>query len=765
MTSSNHPQADDSFELLKLYQDLVETSQDLIWQCDVSGRYTYLNPAWEDVFGYTIEEMIGRKFTDFQDPNTAKRDMDELGRLLEGGTVKGYETIHIAKSGRPIHLSFNAKYFCNKDGVIEGTRGTAHDITERVLAERSLRESEIKFATAFQDAPVLISITDMTSGAYIDVNEEALRISGFNRDEVVGKTAVSIGWITKEQREILRHAIRTFGRIESLEMNFRRKDGSTITGIVKGELINLAGKDCLLTVTVDITCRKRTEEALRQSEERFRTLFMSISDGFYLSEIVRDENDRPVDYRYLEVNPKFEQIAGLRRDQIVGRRYKELVPVDSTKWLDNYFKVALTGKPSIYEFYSDEYQRHFETYSYKTAPEQISVFVRDVTDRKNTEDALRNIQKLESLGVLAGGIAHDFNNLLGGIFGFIDLAMEEVLGSKAAQYLGGAMNGMDRARNLTRQLLTFSKGGVPEMKLAGLFPFVYETAKFALSGANVSCECVAPENLWACDYDRNQMGRVIDNMVINAQQAMPEGGLIRLIASNETIVEGAHPMLPPGPYVRISIQDRGIGMPKDMLSRIFDPFYTTKSKGHGLGLTVCYSIVSQHHGVIDVESEPGKGTTFHILIPAVPEASIDAAAEIPAFHWGNGTAIVMDDEVLMQKTLARMVESYGYRIILTSHGDEALNRLHAEIDAGHKVAFMMVDLTVPGGRGGNEIIKEIRKKCPHLKVFVVSGYADDPVMACPTKFGFTASLRKPFRKKELTELLETHLTMSPTKDV
>lgn len=269
-------------ESLEFYRDFVEMSQDLIWQCDTEGRYTYLNPAWEAVFGYTITEMLGKKFSDFQSPAMAERDLLEFTRLLNGGVVKGLETVHLGKSGNEIHLQFEAKTVFDQSGVAIGTRGTAHDNTDRKRVEAALRDSEHKFSRVFRDAPVWISITDMSDATYLDVNEQALRATGFVRSEVIGQTAASLGWITIGDRARLVQEINKHGHITGLEMEFHAKDGRILYGWVTGEPISFGGHACLLTVTTDITKRKKTEEALVRSEVKFRTLFDSSSDAVML---------------------------------------------------------------------------------------------------------------------------------------------------------------------------------------------------------------------------------------------------------------------------------------------------------------------------------------------------------------------------------------------------------------------------------------------------------------------------------------------------
>jgi two-component system cell cycle sensor histidine kinase/response regulator CckA len=389
----------------------------------------------------------------------------------------------------------------------------------------------------------------------------------------------------------------------------------------------------------------------------------------------------------------------------------------------------------------------------------VVLVFRDMTEKRKLLETTQNIQKLESIGVLAGGIAHDFNNLLGGIFGYIDLANEETDKRKLSSYLSKAMTTIDRARALTAQLLTFAKGGAPIQKIGHLFPFVQETAKFALSGSNVSCSFDVPQGLWACNFDKNQIGQVIDNLIINAQQAMPLGGTIELTARNITFAEKEIPNRPKGNYVRISLKDHGIGMTKELLPRIFDPFFTTKAKGHGLGLATCFSIINRHDGYIDVESESGTGSTFHVYLPATTDV-VSSASEMSATpHKGSGTFLIMDDEEVIRETIHGMLASFGYNVVCKENGKDAVDFFTTEIKANRTFAGMIFDLTVPGGMGGKDAVEEIRKLNTVIPVFVASGYAEDPVMKNPIEYGFTGSICKPFKKSELMEMLNKHVKL------
>jgi signal transduction histidine kinase/CheY-like chemotaxis protein len=434
-----------------------------------------------------------------------------------------------------------------------------------------------------------------------------------------------------------------------------------------------------------------------------------------------------------------------------------LVPVDSTKWLDNYSCVAGTGKPNTYEFFSEEYKKYFETYAYKTAKGRIAVFVRDVTERKNTEKALLNMQKLESLGILAGGIAHDLNNMLGGLFGCIDLAGFALASGNikhAGDKLSDAMESLGVLKSLTNQLLTFSKGGAPCRAKTSLVPLLKNSCMLAISGSSVGCRFdLEPDLMW-CDCDKNQIAQVITNIVINAKQAMPDGGEVFIAAHTVILRPQEKTGLPQGgAFVHISIRDHGVGIPSNIIKNIFDPFFTTKESGHGLGLATAYSIVKRHNGLIEVESEPGAGSVFHLFLPAVLAGSETVKQEMPLSYSGRGSILVMDDDPGIRNIYREMIRLTGHTCVEAQNGEEAVRLFKEALDDNRPFVLTFLDLTIKGGKGGLDTLAEIRKLKPDASVIVASGYANDPALSDPVATGFTDRLPKPFTREDFTGVL------------
>jgi len=278
-----------------------------------------------------------------------------------------------------------------------------------------------------------------------------------------------------------------------------------------------------------------------------------------------------------------------------------------------------------------------------------------------------------------------------------------------------------------------------------------------LHGSNVKGDLSIPVNLWHSEIDKGQIGQVIQNLMINSIQAMPLGGTIEVMAKNISLRTGERPSLKEGKYVLFAIKDQGIGMSKDILPYVFDPFFTTKTQGHGLGLAISHSIIARHGGAIGVESEIEKGTTFTVYLPATDLRSKEDDKETEIKHVGVGRILLMDDEETVRKLLSTMLESFGYSVVAKANGVDTLTCFKVELDAQNSFAAIILDLTVPGGIGGREVAEEMRKVDLNVPIFVVSGYAADPIIANPQEFGVTASISKPFKRSELMEVLERHI--------
>jgi CheY-like chemotaxis protein len=357
--------------------------------------------------------------------------------------------------------------------------------------------------------------------------------------------------------------------------------------------------------------------------------------------------------------------------------------------------------------------------------------------------------------VLAGGIAHDFNNMLTAVLGNISFAKHfaDPENTKLLRRLGEAEKASLRARDLTQQLLTFSRGGAPIKETVSLVELLKGTSEFALSGSNVVCEFSILDDLWPVDADQGQISQVIENLIINANQAMPDGGTVHVRAENITV--GTRDILPlnKGQYVKVSVTDHGLGIPKDHLSKLFDPYFTTKQEGSGLGLATTYSIIKKHGGYIIADSELGAGTTVNFYLPASEKPVPAKEGEEERLPVGEGKVLVMDDEDSVREVAGDILAQMGYEVAFAKDGAEAIERYKKANETGRPFDAVIMDLTVPGGMGGREALQVLLAIDPEVKAIVSSGYSKDPVMAEFRKHGFKGVVAKPYRIQELGRAL------------
>ncbi|MBP7583051.1 MAG: response regulator [Spirochaetes bacterium] len=374
------------------------------------------------------------------------------------------------------------------------------------------------------------------------------------------------------------------------------------------------------------------------------------------------------------------------------------------------------------------------------------IVFRDVTDRIRTEKEMLQSSKLKALGTFAGGLAHDFNNILTVIVGNLSLVKQMTSRDKAiTDLLHDTEKITFRARDLTRQLLTFSRGGDPLKKITDIAKLLRDTSSFILSGSKIRIDFDIQEGLWNAEVDPGQISQVVDNIALNAMQAMPDGGTILVSAENVRSDSGND--------IRIEIQDQGKGIPEEILSRIFDPFFTTRPDGTGLGLSIAHSIVKKHGGTIHVESDQGIGSVFTITLPALPGGFPDKEKARGSVIGGRGRVLVMDDEELVLKTACKMAQNMGYRADTAVNGSQVLDMHRAALEARMPYDVIIMDLTVPGGMGGREAIGKLREIDGMVRVIVSSGYSNDPVMANYRDFGFNDIIVKPYGLEEFSLVL------------
>jgi len=730
------------------------------YELEEDGRliFTGANPAANQILGVDNSIFVGKTI---EEAFPALVDTEVPSRYREvAKTGKLWQTEQIEYSNGAISGAFAVVAF--KTGE-RSMVAKFQDITVRKKAEDELRESASRFRSTFDQSPVGSVLVGLDK-KFLRANPAFCAFLGYDENELIGKTIADVTF--PEDADI---GMPELGQLASGELEiaaaqkrYVRKDGVIVWGELSISLVRDAtGKPSyFLPIIKDISDRKKAELLVKEQNELL-SLFIRHSPVYcFIKEVT------PKYSKVLQASENFQEMIGIPGSKMVGKTMEELYPAAFAEKMtaDDW---AVVSNGNILKMDEEFNGKKYATIKFpikQGGKTLLAGYTIDITERKKAEEdnlkyaqQLQQTQRLESLGVLAGGIAHDFNNLMGGVFGYIDLAIEEKSKPLSSSYLSKAMETIERARGLTAQLLTFSKGGSPVRKVTSLFPFIQETAQFALSGSNVASKFFIEENLWQCSIDKNQISQVIDNLVINAKQAMSGGGTIDLTARNASFGETGHPVLVKGSYVELSLRDTGSGISPETMPHIFDPFFTTKVKGHGLGLSTCYSIINRHGGYIDVESELGKGTTFHVYLPAVTEV-VTEQAPVMVIHSGSGIFIIMDDEDVVRETLCYMLESLGYVTIGCTDGAKTIDCLIEATRMKKELAGLILDLTVPGGLGGKETIAEIRKLNPEIPAFVSSGYADDPVMTNPKDYGFTGSICKPFTKSELARLLNKYVS-------
>jgi signal transduction histidine kinase/CheY-like chemotaxis protein len=393
--------------------------------------------------------------------------------------------------------------------------------------------------------------------------------------------------------------------------------------------------------------------------------------------------------------------------------------------------------------------------------EETRLRIRAEKEKTETEIRLQQAKQMVAIGTLAGGIAHDFNNLLTAILGNINLATYSLTPDhEIYNNLVQAEKASKRAHKLTNQLLTFSKGGAPIKETAPIHEVIRESAFFVLHGSNVDCSIDIPANLWLAKIDKGQIGQVIQNLTLNADHSMPKGGTISITCRNH-IEKQNSPTLKKGCYVQVDVQDQGKGIKKENISHIFDPYFTTKEKGSikgsGLGLAIVQSIISRHGGYITVNSQEEIGTTFTFFLPAVDERNRPQQQTSGDILSGEGRILVMDDESMILAMMTQSLPSLGYEVETADSGEQTLKMYDKAAKNKTPFTLVIMDLTIPGGMGARKTAEKILENYPDALLLVSSGYADDPIMINPSKYGFKAALQKPYELRELSQILHNLL--------
>jgi PAS domain S-box-containing protein len=713
-------------------------------------------------------------------------------RSFQDGQIYSLEK-NIADGENNRSIEITASPLKDSSGQVIAGIELVRDITDRKRAEVQLRESENTLHTIADTATDAIIMMD-DEGKIVFWNLAAEQIFGHSASDALGKELHQL-ISPKKYHDAYHRGFRQFqqsgdGRVlgRTMELQALRKDGTEFPVEISLSTIQIKGRWFSTGIIRDITSRRQAEEKVKL----FSGAIEEAMDGVQITDLSG---------YILYSNKAVEELYGYSQAELVGKHVntmnvdrkfasRVIVPCirregrwsgeimvlhkDGTQfpvWLstalisnDKDEPIAMIGivrDMTERKRVEDELLAHRERLLDLVDERTIELteanirLKREMAERAKIEDDLLRAQKLESLGILAGGIAHDFNNLLTSVMGNISLAKLDLPPTdRAYRHLAEAEQASLRARDLTQQLLTFSKGGTPIKTVASLAALIRESAGFALSGSRVSHELRLPDDLWYIEADEVQMTQVINNLLINADQAMPEGGVVTVSCENITLDAQAVPPLEAGKYVLVTIADHGTGIPKEHLPKVFDPYFTTKQRGSGLGLAVTYSIISKHGGHIALESTLGKGTTFRLYLPATDKKLIPARSETETITIGRGRVLVMDDEEAIRTTMRDILVRLGYEVAFAEDGAEAVELYRNAMGRrGTPFDVVIMDLTIAGGMGGQEAVKKLIEIDPNVKAIVSSGYSKDPVMSDYKRFGFSGVVAKPFRIKDLSEVV------------
>lgn len=788
-----------------------ENSPLAVVEWDAGFIVTQWSSEAERIFGWKKDEILGKRIDTLniiydEDIPIVNRIMERLTSGKELTVVSSNRNFN--KSGGVIECTWHNSVLLDQKGQMASVMSLVQDVTERNKAEKALQVKHEELTAANEE---LQAQTEELNAIYNELQCQTEKIQqhaeatarardeaerwALELDATISSIAAGViiynhlGNVTRINEfacNILEYTSNDYNlpyQERPAKLKLCKPDGTPyekeeapLYRALRGEVIRdeeimiakipepkwlsatfapiYGKKDDLIGVILifnDITERKRKAADLLASErELLKVTLNSIGEG-----VVAIDREA----RIIFINETVVNLIGCSQDKAIGQPFEKVFYVfdDSTSEPID-IRIPQKHESNLKMLAGDLFEVPISlNCSPIKAPDgqiigTVAVF-QDISERLKTQQELAKADKLESLGVLAGGISHDFNNILGAILSNIQLAMMKMEKHQDPKiYLSRTVETTRKASELTKQLLTFSKGGAPVRKNASLIELIKDTAEFALRGTKVKVEFEIPGNLWPASIDEGQISQVIHNLVINAQQAMLRGGLIRISAENITLAAESH--FKSDNYVKIAIQDQGVGIPKENLGKIFDPFFTTKEDGNGLGLATSYSIIRHHEGFMDVESQEGIGTTFYIYLPALDGAFglLEASKEVASSGLGF-KVLLMDDEESILNAVGEMLSEYGYQVVLTTDGVMTIKAYQDAKLSGVPFDAVIMDLTVPGGMGGQETIAILRDFDPKIKAIISSGYANDPIIADYERFGFMGMVNKPYKIDELNEIL------------
>jgi two-component system, cell cycle sensor histidine kinase and response regulator CckA len=739
-----------------LYRTLFEGARDAIMLIDMeqdgTGRIVSANPVAAKIHGYSLDEFMTLRLEDLETPESSKGLPARVETALSGQLVRG-ELNHRRKDGSvfPVDVSANLYEIRGHQYCIAIDR----DISERKSAEDALRESEERFRTVFRTSPDAVIINRLNDGAFIEVNDRFTDLTGLSREEVMGMPSVDTNvWVDLRDRQRVLDGIAQHGKVNNLEARFRMRDGSVKTGLLSATLTSINGEPHLLSIIRDIDDIKRAqEESLR--------LATAVEQSAETVIITNDEGD------VVYVNPAFERTTGYSRQETIGNNTRML---KSGHHDEEFYKhmwntisrgIAWRGrlvtKKKDGTLFEEDASISPVTDHSGTIVNYVAV-KRDISQEVSLQRQLSQAQKMEAIGTLAGGIAHDFNNVLQVVLGYSEIVLEdEALPERYQPDLKKIYDSATRGADLVQRLLTFSRKTESNPQPIDLNLRITELRKMLerTIPKMIDIQLLQDLKLAKINADKTQIDQVLMNLAVNARDAMPEGGKLLFETANVTIDEEyARTNLDaePGPHVLLTVKDTGMGIDKDTLEHIFEPFYTTKGvgEGSGLGLAMVHGIVKHHGGYIKCYSEPGQGATFKIYFPAmIAEEEQKQTEDVPDPESGTETILVVDDEEYIRDLGSRFLKKAGYEVITASNGKEALDTYQ---ERGHKIALVLLDLMMPE-MGGKQCLEELLQLNPSIKVVIASGYAANGPTKDALEAGAKGFVNKPYNMRQVRKVV------------
>ncbi|WP_132013403.1 PAS domain S-box protein [Hydrogenispora ethanolica] len=732
---------------------LLESIHHAFFTLDSKQRFTYLNQAAERLFQIRGAEWLGKVGWDFFHAYMEPGFSRELARVWREQTVSRFETfsqrlgvwieVHAYPSAESLFIY-----------VLDST------------ARKRSEETRLRLAAIVESSEDAILSTDL-DGTVTSWNKGAEAMYGYPAEQAVGQPVGRLLKAPEGESSItaIFHRWKEAGMKGTTEAVMLHQNGAPVHVAIKlaalsgmnGQTIGYSG------IHRDISKEVIFKKELLAERERLSVTLRSIGEGVIATDRLG---------RIVSMNREAESLTGYSQYEVLGQPLETVFTVIDQLTRGKYEGIvnAVLNSEEIIHLHNlfllHQHEREIPV-SVSLAPIKsgrgecfgVVLVFQDITEKQRIEQELLKAEKIESLAILAGGIAHDFNNFLSAILANLQLALAKLKrGDDISRYLEESADATRKASDLTKQLQTFSRGEAPVKKAAAIGDLIRDTVRFVLRGSKVKVEFELPEDLWPVEIDSGQISQVLHNLTLNAKQAMPGGGTLRILGRNIRIRPGSRYL--PGGYVELAVQDEGDGIPPENLGRIFDPFFTTKEEGTGLGLATSYSIIKKHNGYLEVESVPLVGTTFTILLPAtnarpaVEEESPEVAATREA------ALLLMDDEATIRDSVGEMLRDAGYRVVLARDGREVLEDYRRAMEEGAPFDLVIMDLTVPGGLGGQETIAELKTVDPAVRAIVSSGYANDPIIAEYQKYGFCGVAAKPYKFAELKRIIDRALVGS-----